>query len=170
MHGKKTVSIDVAFEPPTLRLRSATPGDLDFLRSWKNAHRQFFFHQAEISTEQQRSWFDAFVQRPHDYMLMVEHQGTAIGCMGIRLLESEWDVYNVILGDAAYGKRGFMGCAFAAMLTMARQERALPITLKVLKHNPAVGWYLKNGFAISFEAQDHFGLHCQASTKKDTPA
>lgn len=161
MNHKNTVSIDLS---PGLRLRSATDLDLDMLRTWKNAQSQFFFHQAEISPAQQRAWFDAFVQRPDDYMLMVEHQGTAKGCMGIRLLDTEWDIYNVILGDPTFGKQGHMGRAFAAMLGMARQQHDLPITLKVLKHNPAVGWYLKNGFTTASEAADHFGLRYQAAT------
>ena len=167
MHHKNTVSIDIS---PGLRLRSATALDLDKLRAWKNAQSQFFFHQTEISPAQQSAWFEAFVQRPHDYMLMVEHQGTDKGCMGIRLLDFEWDIYNVILGDPAFGKQGHMGRAFAAMLAMARQERDLSITLKVLKHNPAVGWYLKNGFTTAFAAEDYFGLRYQAPTQKDTPA
>lgn len=167
MNHKNTVSIELC---PGLRLRSATAQDLDNLRSWKNAQSQFFFHQIEINPEQQRAWFDAFVHRPHDYMLMVEHQGAAKGCMGIRLLGPQWDVYNVILGEPAFGKQGHMGRAFAAMLAMARQQHDLPITLKVLKHNPAVGWYLKNGFTTAFEAEDHYGLHFQAHQKEDTSA
>lgn len=159
MNHKDTVNLDIS---PDLRLRSATTRDLENLRAWKNAQSQFFFHQTEISPAQQLAWFDAFVQRPNDYMLMVEHQGTAKGCMGIRLLDAEWDIYNVILGDPAFGRQGHMGRAFAAMLAMALQQRDLPITLKVLKHNPAVGWYLKNGFTTAFEAEDHFGLRYQA--------
>jgi RimJ/RimL family protein N-acetyltransferase len=159
MNHKDTVNHEIS---PGLRLRSATALDIENLRAWKNAQSQFFFHQAEISPTQQRAWFDAFVQRPNDYMLMVEHQGTAKGCMGIRLLEAQWDIYNVILGDPAFGGQGHMGRAFAAMLAMALQQCDLPITLKVLKHNPAVRWYLKNGFTTAFEAEDHFGLRYQA--------
>ena len=167
MTNKNTIRIDIG---PGLLLRSAAVADLEKLRVWKNSQSQFFFHQSEIRSEQQRAWFEAFVQRPNDFMLMVEHQSTAKGCMGIRLLDSEWDIYNVILGDPAFGKQGHMGRAFAAMLAMARQERNLPITLKVLKHNPAVGWYLKNGFTTAFAAEDHFGLRYQAPTHKETPA
>ena len=74
---------------------------------------------------------------------------------------------EALMGEDAYGKQGHMGRAFAAMLLMASQHLQLPITLKVLKHNPAVGWYLKNGFTTAFEAEDHFGLRYQAATEKD---
>lgn len=167
MNDKNQVAMDVT---PTLSLRSAKTHDLDHLRQWKNDQRQYFFHQEVISPAQQQQWFSAFVQRPHDYLLMVELNGTSIGCMGIRMLASEWDIYNVILGDAGYAKQGHMGCAFAAMLKMALAKSDLPITLKVLKHNPAVGWYLKNGFVTAFEAEDHYGLRYQAATQKDTHA
>jgi RimJ/RimL family protein N-acetyltransferase len=167
MHHKNTIAIEVS---PGLHLRAAAVADMEHLRAWKNAQRQFFFYQEVISPEQQRTWFDAFVQRPDDYMLMVEYQGTPMGCMGIRLLETEWDIYNVILGDGTHGKQGHMGRAFAAMLALAQQQHDLPITLKVLKHNPAVGWYLKNGFVKASEAEDHYGLHYQAANIKDTHA
>ena len=165
MNEKNQVAIEVSH---ALNLRSATQRDLGFLRAWKNDQRQFFFHQDLISIEQQQQWFDNFIQRPYDHMLMVEVDAKAMGCMGIRLLDSEWDIYNVILGDAAYAKQGHMARAFAAMLRMALQQHAYPITLKVLKHNPAHGWYLKNGFVTAFEAEDHYGLRYQTATQKDT--
>jgi RimJ/RimL family protein N-acetyltransferase len=168
MLDKNSVSIAVASEPYTLCLRSATDHDLDHLREWKNAQRMFFFHQDLITPAQQQTWFDSFVQRTNDFMLLVEHDGAPIGCMGIRLMGDEWDIYNVILGNPAYSKQGHMHRAFTAMLQMAQAKRALPITLKVLKHNPAVGWYLKNGFTTTFEATDHFGLTYQPQTAKDT--
>jgi ribosomal protein S18 acetylase RimI-like enzyme len=165
MAEKKQVAIEVSH---ALSLRSATQQDLGFLRAWKNDQRQFFFHQDPISIEQQQQWFDNFKQRPYDHLLMVEVNAKAMGCMGIRLLDSEWDIYNVILGDAAYGKQGHMTRAFAAMLRMALQQNDTHITLKVLKHNPAHGWYLKNGFVTTFEAEDYYGLRYQTATQKDT--
>lgn len=168
MLDKNTVSIAVASESHILSLRSASALDLDHLRQWKNAQRMFFFHQDLITEAQQKKWFDGFIQRTNDYMLMVEHNGVPIGCMGIRLQSDEWDIYNVILGNAAYSKQGHMHRAFKAMLRMAQAQCALPITLKVLKQNPAVDWYLKNGFTTTFEATDHFGLTYQPQTAKDT--
>lgn len=169
MLDKNSVSIAVSLEPHSLRLRSATDLDLDQLRDWKNSQRMFFFHQDLISAAQQKIWFDSFVERADDYLLMVEHDSVPIGCMGIRLQDDVWDIYNVILGNAIYSKHGHMHRAFKAMLQMALAKRALPITLKVLKHNPAVIWYLKNGFITTIEATDHFGLTYQPQTSKEVP-
>jgi ribosomal protein S18 acetylase RimI-like enzyme len=166
VNNKQIVSLQAA---PGLCVRTADQADLHHLRTWKNEQRRYFFHQDLISPEQQQRWFDAFSQRPNDYMFVVEWQGQPIGCMGIRLLEAQWDIYNVILGDPAHGKQGHMGRSFAAMLAMALQVYAAPITLKVLKHNPAVAWYLKNGFTIAFEASDHYGLRYEGPIPKDIP-
>ena len=167
MINKSSIQLDFRSNNQDLCLRSANAADLENLRNWKNSQHRFFFNQDLINTEQQQQWFSQFAQRPHDYMLMVCVQSKAIGCMGIRLLNSEWDIYNVILGDATYGRKGHMGRALSTMIDMTLQQSNLPITLKVLKNNPAVGWYLKNGFVSLFEADDHYGLSYQATNTKD---
>ena len=130
----------------SLTLRVANENDLENIRQWKNEQREFFFHKDIITPEQQRAWFAKFQARNHDYMFIVDLNGNAIGCMGIRLLDEVWDVYNVILGLTEYGKKGYMGKAFQQMLIYAQSIRKCPITLQVIKSNPAVAWYKKNGF------------------------
>jgi RimJ/RimL family protein N-acetyltransferase len=94
-------------------------------------------------------------------MFIVDLNGNAIGCMGIRLLDEAWDIYNVILGLTDYGKKGYMGKAFQTMLTYAQSVRKCSITLQVLKVNPAVAWYKKNGFVAAEEQADHYLLTYQ---------
>jgi RimJ/RimL family protein N-acetyltransferase len=143
---------------PDFGLRTITDADLDNLRVWKNATRLSFFHQQEILPDQQQTWYSGYQQRPHDYMFVVSAAGRSIGCMGIRLCEQEWDVYNVILGEPEFRRRGLMSMAFRRMLQFALAARKLPITLKVLKTNPAVAWYEKNGFQIVADGGNHFGM------------
>jgi ribosomal protein S18 acetylase RimI-like enzyme len=144
-----------------LGLRAIGEEDLMFLRQWKNQQKQFFFHQQDISPEQQMQWFESFVTRPHDLLFMTVYAGHVFGCMGIRWLDSYWDIYNVILGDDAFGKRGLMGNAFNSLLHYALTLKSAPITLQVLKHNPAVGWYHKHGFKITEEYDNHFSMTYQ---------
>jgi RimJ/RimL family protein N-acetyltransferase len=139
-----------------MAIRTITPDDLEKLRTWKNAHQMFFFHQQEIQPLQQLQWYAGYLQRADDYMFIVEAEGQSIGCMGIRLLVDGWDVYNVILGATELTGRGLMGRAFQLMLRFARERRQHPIKLKVLKQNPAIGWYQKNGFHIMDDGGDHF--------------
>jgi RimJ/RimL family protein N-acetyltransferase len=146
------------FGENNLLLRSASSGDLENLRLWKNAQRQYFFHKNEISQEQQLSWFSSFQSRADDYMFIAESDGQSFGCMGIRLLDKVWDVYNIILGIPEFGGHGFMSRAFNQMIDFGRANRDLPVTLQVLKANPAVSWYAKNGFVVSAENDDHFSM------------
>jgi len=134
---------------PALVLRSASQLDLGCLRKWKNEQKLFFFHKEEITENQQMQWYESFKQRDHDLMLMTEYNQKMFGCMGIRLQENQWDIYNVILGLPEFGGRGLMGLAFASMLDLAGSLNSAPISLQVLKHNPAVKWYQDQGFQIT---------------------
>jgi GNAT superfamily N-acetyltransferase len=90
-------------------------------------------------------------------MFMVMVGGEPAGCMGIRLVDDHtWDVYNVILGVPELRGSGLMRNAFQAMLRFAASRHAGPITLKVLKGNPAMDWYRRNGFVISAAHPDYF--------------
>lgn len=139
-----------------LEIRTITLADLENLRAWKNAHRMFFFHQEEIQPIQQEQWYSRYLQCSEDYMFIVEAEGHAVGCMGIRLLADGWDVYNVILGVTEYAGRGIMARAFQLMLQFASDRKHQPINLNVLKQNPAIGWYQKNGFQITSDGGGHF--------------
>lgn len=157
------------FDDPRLHLRSAAEADLEDLRLWKNDQREYFFHKSEITPEQQRSWFTSFQDRPYDFMFMVECEDQSIGCMGIRLIDDGWDIYNVILGRQEFGRQGLMGKAFKSMLAFAVSIKDAPITLKVLKHNPAVEWYLRGGFVVTSTHDDHFYMTYQTNSIQQDP-
>jgi len=158
MQNKISLLINVPNELNQTVLRAASRLDLLNLRNWKNTQRAFFFHTAEITQQEQQAWFDAYLARSNYYMLIVDFNERAIGCMGIRLVACEWNVYNIILGDETHAKKGIMGKAFQAMIAFASAHTFLPITLKVLKHNSAVIWYQKQGFEIVSEQTDHFQM------------
>ena len=168
MQNKISSFINVPDGSNQLVLRAASRLDLLNLRNWKNEQRVFFFHTKEITKDQQQAWFDAYQLRPHDYMFIVDVNERAIGGMGIRLLADDWDIYNVILGDEIYAKKGFMGKAFQAMLAFASAQTLRPITLKVLKHNPAVTWYQKQGLEIIAEQLNHFQMIFKTQNKKES--
>lgn len=139
-----------------LTLRTATWDDQDNLRCWKNSQRNFFFYTDIISPEQQSEWFSGYLRRQNDFIFIVIVQDEEIGCIGVRLLEREWDVYNVILGKSEYGRKGFMSQALDVVLRFAYAKQSCPIRLNVLKINPAVLWYQKNGFVTLSEGDKHY--------------
>ena len=131
---------------------------LNDLRVWKNRNKNFFYYKKNISMSEQRSWFQSYLDRPSDYMFVVLFNGDRVGCMGVRNIGLAWDVYNIILGEVHYGGRGIMSSAFQAMLRFCGEQNELPITLEVLKDNPAINWYRKNGFLPIYESADSVNM------------
>ena len=139
-----------------LKLDLVSFDEIELLRIWKNSHRQFFFNKNIITRIQQIDWFEEYSKRDNDYIFVVKYKNKSIGCMGIRQIDAEWEVYNVILGDLSYGGNGLMGKAFQMMLSFALNINKSIIFLRVLNTNPAIGWYEKNNFKKIHAEEDHF--------------
>jgi RimJ/RimL family protein N-acetyltransferase len=122
--------------------------DLEKLRLWKNAHKNRFFFQDDISPEDQENWYKGYGLQKNNHMYIVEVSLVGIGCMGIRLMDDYWDVYNVILGETAFSKKGYMSVALKKMIKRAQSTDMKRGGLVVLRDNPAVNWYLSNSFQI----------------------
>src|SRR5450759_2674477 len=122
-------------------LRSASKGDLEMLRIWKNANRAWFFHKEEILPSQQAEWFVSYLKRPDDYVFMVVVDGDVVGCMAFRQCQDTIDIYNVIRGKHSHLGTGTMGKAMSLMCSFAEANYHIPISLKVIRGNPAIEWY-----------------------------
>lgn len=144
---------------PEIKLYSIGTDDLENLRNWKNAHRDSFFFKDIITTDAQLRWYEGYQNREHDCMFVIRHDGLPIGCIAFRRLEDRVDIYNVIMGCKEMGGKGYMGIALRLILAEAlKRYPELPLTLMVLKENPALNWYLKNGFTIAREYETYFDL------------
>jgi RimJ/RimL family protein N-acetyltransferase len=150
-----------------LALRPVDGGDLEHLRLWKNSVREFFFHKDIIEVEQQRLWYEAYLQRSLDLMLILEISELAAGCMGIRWLNGHWDIYNVIMGNNAFKGHGFMSLAFREMLRLAEATRTGVFQLEVLIENPAVDWYKRQGFIITSNQESFYVMQRPAEGRKE---
>jgi RimJ/RimL family protein N-acetyltransferase len=149
-------SENIILSDEKIQIRTATFDQIEYLRCWKNSQKEYFFHNELINTEQQTQWFQNYKLRDEDYMFIVSIDNINIGCMGIRLIDDFWDIYNVILGNDNYSKLGYMTRAFKLMISFAKSKQQKDITLKVLKINPAVNWYKKNGLIITDEFDNYF--------------
>lgn len=130
-------------------LRGAAAGDQERLRAWRNATAWAFFQPAPIDEESQRRWFEGYLGRDEDFLFMLMEAAEPRGCLGVRLADGEWDVYNVIRGERTAGSRGAMGRGLDLLVDFARRRAELPVRAVVLAGNPAIGWYERHGFAIS---------------------
>lgn len=129
-------------------LRLAGPDDQDRLRSWRNFHAGRFYRQEAVTPEGQRQWFESYRGRPDDYLFMVMEGEHPVGCLGLRIVDGAWDVYNVIRGVPTAGSKGFMSLSLGMVLGFACRTRPLPVRVEVLPDNPALGWYRSNGFIV----------------------
>jgi dTDP-4-amino-4,6-dideoxygalactose transaminase/ribosomal protein S18 acetylase RimI-like enzyme len=146
---------------PRVRLRLAGAGDSELLRTWKNRHKASFFHQQDITPEQQAKWFEGYLQRPDDFQYVVEEEAefqswAPIGIVAGRLLDGTVDLYNIMRGRESTLGLGKIGEALTLMCQAIQDRYREPITCKVLADNPARGWYEQLGFAV---AETHEGYH-----------
>lgn len=143
---------------PGLRLRAAGPGDLEDLRSWKNANVAGFFFKGEITPAMQARWYADYLARPDDFMFVVEKDGSKAGCMGFRVVAGgAADTYNMIVDPAAKGK-GIMKAAMLLMCSYIAKTRTKDIGCLVVKGNPAVGYYEHCGYRVAGDGGDHHVL------------
>jgi RimJ/RimL family protein N-acetyltransferase len=151
-----------------VELRTIRESDQPQLRAWTNQNRQYFFFKELISEFAQQEWFGKYLTRDDDYMFIVRAEGCSIGCMGIRVLEDTWDVYNVILGEQRFSGRGYMGQALQTMCSWAAELRPIRISARVLKDNPAINWYCRNGFKVVATHDDHVEIELDGVTRSSS--
>ncbi|MGB9006620.1 MAG: GNAT family N-acetyltransferase [Candidatus Aminicenantales bacterium] len=157
-------------DAPAVRLRAITESDLDDLRVWKNANRAAFFFKDEISPEDQKRWFKGYLERPKDFMFMVEAEGGRAGCMGFRVLESgAADCYNII-GALHSRVRGVMSAAMAVMCSYIRDVHSKKVGCLVIKENPVVGWYTgRCAYRMAAQKSDYVVLELDETRFKPVP-
>ncbi len=130
-----------------MELRTIVREDIELLREWKNQHRQFFFHKGNITEKEQSEWYERWSQFDDDHLFMIISGSERVGCIGTRFYNKTSDIYNVILGAKEYGGKGVMADALYATIAISQFLRpAAAVCVRVLRENPAVGWYKRNGF------------------------
>lgn len=143
-------------ENKKLILRSIDDKDLENMRRWKNENRRVFFYQKIINTKQQKAWFLNYLKDPFNHMFIIEYKALHIGCIGFRLNNKIADIYNVIMGNYAYKRKGLMSLSIKMLINYITCYHTKEITVKVLKSNiSGQKFYMKNGFNISREMDNH---------------
>lgn len=92
-----------------MRLRPLESRDLEVLRELRNRNREWFFHDKEISAEQQRRWFEGLASRPVRFYV-IEEVDRVVGTISITETPEGREVGNLLL-DEGYRGRGLMGRA-----------------------------------------------------------
>ena len=144
----------IKIELGEVSLRSIGAADQELLRVWRNATRDAFFYRETIEASEQARWFSQYLLKTDDFLFMVEHKQTPFGCLGLRWKEDKWDVYNVIRRTRNEETRGKMGSALRAAISFVLTRQLAPVQAIVLASNPAVSWYLSQGFKMQAEVTE----------------
>jgi len=136
-----------------VRLRAADDDDREILRTWKNENKRWFFHQTDITPDQQAAWFAGYLARPDDHVYLVEEKDgerwTAVGVVACRLLDGTVDLYNIMRGRRPDDAKANMGDALTLLCATIGAYYEVPISCKVLSDNPSLTWYERLGFIVN---------------------
>ena len=153
---------DTCFPNRNISVRKVVLEDQETLRTWRNDHSQRFFYREKIQPlHSSGSGFPttSLGMRIHLFMVLVNALPT--GCIGIRLLDDHWDLYNVMRGVHRLHSHGCMGTALHHVIEFALQRKVIPVQLKVLANNPACDWYKDNRFSVIKTEEDHIIMQYQ---------
>lgn len=136
------------------RLRNINEGDLEELRIWKNLNKSSFFYQKEISADEQKKWFEGYINRENDYIYIIEEcvddiYKHKIGCIGFRVQEGNViDIYNVIRGNKSMADTTMLQAMHLLIAYIEKKFTRYEIKCDVLNDNIAKKWYEKCGFVV----------------------
>ena len=136
------------FENSGFCVRPICHADIQTLRVWRNANRQFFHHQEIISEKEQELWFANFAGDVTRQLFICERKNESIACVGFQTKTGEKvELFNLICGHPLFLGSGFMSCFFASVQEQLVEKGVREIILEVLKNNNrAIHWYFKQGF------------------------
>ena len=135
-------------------LRKMTIDDIETLRHNKNKNKKYFFNQEEITYEKQLNWYHYMQEINDNFMFIcIDKNNEPFGCIGFRKLENVVDVYNVMRFKQS--ETSMSECMYQIIQEIKKNYSELPIQVLVLKNNPAIDWYRKNGFTLT-EQSDNF--------------
>lgn len=165
-------------ELPPLRsqrvsLRLATADDLPTTLTWRNQPevRRWFFHSSVIEPDQHVIWFEKYLQRDNDLLLIIEEIELLNRPVGqVSLYDIDYSMQRaefgrLLIGDLAARGLGLADVATAMVLRIAKEILLLEeIYLSVYANNDAaVRIYEKNGFTV--QSSEHGILHMSVSLK-----
>ena len=158
--------IDMSVQPPAVTLRPALPADEDFLFALRKATMSAHLTRAGEPTDD--AAHRARLLHRYDAAQVICIDGAPAGLLKAHRLDTEWVVVQIQISPALQG-RGIGEQVLHTVLHAAEAD-ALPVTLKVLKGNPAKRLYDRLGFEIVGEDDIQFYMSRAARTPAETQA
>jgi len=153
-------------QKPTLTLRPALAADEDFLFALRKATMtEYLTHVGEPADDAAHR---ARLLHRYDTAQVICIDGTPAGLLKAHRTDTEWVVVQIQVLPTLQG-RG-IGERVLHRVLRAAQADALPVTLKVIKGNPAKRLYDRLGFEIVGEDDIQFYMRRAVRTSTETEA
>ena len=143
---------------PTLILRSSSldgfsmesidSSHLELIRRWRNANRDRFFFQEEITTHGQQEWYAGYLQRPEDWIFVIRENGGFAGCAGYRIMDGAADIHTVLRNEELDRRSSAIAHGIDLLTNYIAERHGVPIRAQVLADNPAQRWARPRGFVV----------------------
>lgn len=129
--------------------------DVEILRINKNLNKDFFFLKEEITKQDQEEWFSNLLLKDDDFMFICFDVKTnnKFGSIGFRIVDGNIDFYNIM--RFCPSEISMEECIKELIEFSKNLFPGKKIQVRVLKNNPAVGWYKKIGFEV-YEERNNF--------------
>ena len=139
-----------------VRLDTIGPEDLEFLRQLRNAERQWFFDQNEVTPEAQAAWHRSLSASPNNHWFMVRVGDRRAGCFSIKVGDDGRAYVGSILLAPQFRGQGVMTTAMAAAMDQLGGE--LRYYTEVLAENdPSLNLFKRLGFVPRFVTLERTG-------------
>jgi ribosomal protein S18 acetylase RimI-like enzyme len=159
-------TLDMSDPKPVLTLRPASPADEAFLFALRKA--TMTDHLTRVGEPVDDAAHQARLQYRYDAAQVICVDGEPAGLLKAHRTDTEWVVVQIQIAPALQG-RGMGERALHHVLHAAEAD-ALPVTLKVIKGNPAKRLYDRLGFEIVGEDETQFHMRRAARTSAETQA
>jgi ribosomal protein S18 acetylase RimI-like enzyme len=159
-------AFDMSDPKPDLTLRPALPADEAFLLALRKA--TMTAHLTRVGEPADDAAHRARLLHRYGTAQVICIDGAPAGLLKAHRTNAEWVVVQIQISPALQG-RG-LGERVLHGVLRAAQADALPVTLKVLKGNPAKRLYDRLGFEIVGEDETQFYMRRAVRTSAETEA
>lgn len=124
----------------------------------RDDNRQMFFDDSVISMEQQRSWFEKYLEKPDEYMFSIydRESGAFVGGIGIYTNDrDETEIGRIIIDRMICGGKGYGALAIRLLVDFMRQSELKSLVAYIFTNNIASQRsFEKAGFRITDTLED----------------
>jgi RimJ/RimL family protein N-acetyltransferase len=131
-----------------ISLKQIEACDTPWIVHWRNANKEWFPAQPDLTATSHRRWFDETYQcDPSQNVYIVMLNGVGIGMVGMTIKDGKGELERMVLGEKQFARGGYMRTAMRMLMDAYGLEH---YWLRVMPHNDrTIAFHKKNGFTVT---------------------